>query len=129
MKSLIVIILSFIFLLACEERNPPIVESFSKKDWKVKDRELPYNHRVLFIGDLKKNYLFEGMTKSKIIELLGEPEQSTKRLIGYKIYEEVENPESKWHSSTFHTHWLKILLDENGINAIDIYFNESYYKI
>jgi outer membrane protein assembly factor BamE (lipoprotein component of BamABCDE complex) len=123
MKNLLIILI-VLFAAGCGPSSSPILEPFTKEAWLISDGELPYNHRAQILGDLQQNYLSVEMNKSDVINLLGEPEQNGKRLIGYIFLEDDDDFDGElW------TWKLKFLLDKDGQKVIKIYTSQEISTI
>ncbi len=118
MKKLFIILSVLIVAAGCGDN---IREPFTKDAWAPQVGPRPYNHRVLVIGDLEKNHLFKGMSRSEIIDLLGEPELNTSILIGYSVFEEIDESDGKLHLTR-----LKIQFTKEGQKMTRIFYQEEY---
>src|SRR4051812_34119195 len=83
MRQFPILILVAIVLLSCQQQM-----KFDKVQWQLKDDPaFPPQSRKAMLKDLQSNYKLEGMRRSQIVELLGEPDHQDDSSITYKIEE------------------------------------------
>lgn len=69
MKNIVIISIILLLLPSCELIEINMLKDFSKETWIKNPSE-----RYLMRWDLQENYLYEGMLKTEVIDLLGEPD-------------------------------------------------------
>lgn len=80
MKKIVLVITSLIFVSCSLFQDNS--RKFSKESWNNDP-----DHRYEMVNDLKNNYLFIGMDRTDVIELLGEPDSNdTAYYLGYPGY-------------------------------------------
>ena len=111
MKITFLIALSFILCcLSCKdnrEENPK--KAFDAALWKVKDIDDNYSYRDEMLDDLVYKVKLKGLTKEKILTMLGEPDRKNEDYLYYEVLSK------KVGAFPLHKKFLVLKLDKNNL--------------
>jgi outer membrane protein assembly factor BamE (lipoprotein component of BamABCDE complex) len=85
---------------------------FDSAVWKASPVKLSYDSiRLRMVDDLMKNHTLEGMSRTEIVDLLGEPDTTPH----FHDYDMVYQLGQERRSPAIESEWLVMRLDEKGI--------------
>lgn len=112
MRQIQILLLLSIVFLSCRSQ-----ERFDKVKWQTReDPAFPPPSRKAMLQDLQSNYKLEGMSRSQIVELLGEPDYKDDSSIAYKVEVKYGNDIDPVYTKT-----LEVKLDNNKtVQSVDV---------
>lgn len=91
MKAITILVVFFLFI-SCKENSEEILKkTFDAAFWSVRDDEGNYAHRDEMLEDLVYKVQLKGLTKEKVITMLGEPDRTNNDYLYYDVYIKEEN--------------------------------------